>query len=84
MGELAALVAGLLDDSRLRGAGQSAAIGGLLLDAIESVDPYPVASVAYIAARAANRRSTSPHLDPYTAERTWQNDWLRRELTLDA
>jgi hypothetical protein len=54
-----------------------------VVDSIGAIEVYPTASVAYIAARAANQRSTSKHADPYAAERSWQADWIVDRLDLD-
>ncbi|MDF5752747.1 hypothetical protein [Spongiactinospora sp. TRM90649] len=68
------------------GAGRAAGLCGYVLDAVEAVGVQPVASVAYIAARAANRRtpdtSAGRPADPYTAERAWQAAWLAHRLGL--
>ena len=66
-----------------RGARQASKLCGYVLDAVEVLDVYPVAFSAYIAARAANQRSSAKP-DPYLAERAWQADWLARRLGLDS
>ena len=66
-----------------RGARQAGKLCGYVQDAVEAVGIYPVASSAYIAARAANQRSSAGEPDPYLAERAWQADWLVRRLRLD-
>ena len=45
-------------------------------------DSYPVATVAYIAAKAADQRSFPLGVDLYAAERAWQAAWLRDRLHL--
>lgn len=66
----------------IRGARQAMKLCGYVLDAIEALDEYPVASVAYIAARAANQRSSTDLIDPYADERIWQEHWLVDRLQL--
>lgn len=66
----------------VRGARQAMRLCGYVLDAIEAIDEYPVASVAYIAARAANQRSATDSIDPYADERIWQQHWLVDRLGL--
>jgi hypothetical protein len=56
---------------------------GYVIDAAEAVNVYPVATVAYIAARAADQRSGPPGADLYADERAWQADWLAEHLHLD-
>jgi hypothetical protein len=56
---------------------------GFVLDAVEALSAYPPASTAYIAARAANQRSTAAVADPFAAERAWQAQWLVERLGLD-
>lgn len=70
--------------ARARGARQAAKLCAYVLDAGEALGAYPVASSAYIAARAANQRSSAGAADPYAAERAWQADWLVQRLGLDA
>src|SRR5215469_10890664 len=65
------------------GARQASTLCGYVLDAVEALAAYPVASSAYIAARAANQRSSASEPDPYQAERAWQADWLVGRLRLD-
>lgn len=67
-----------------RGARQAIKLCEYVLDAVDALQRYPVASTAYIAARAANQRSSAEEADPYRAERAWQADWLVRRLGLDA
>lgn len=57
---------------------------GYVVDAAEGVDIYPVATVAYIAARAANRRTTPYNRDYLAEERAGQVDLLVERLGLDA
>jgi hypothetical protein len=61
------------------------AVDGLGIGAASSSYPdrYPVASIAYIAARTANHRSSAPGGDPYLAERRWQSHWLVQRLQLN-
>jgi hypothetical protein len=65
------------------GARQASKLCGYVLDAVEALAAYPVATTAYIAARAASQRSAASEPDPYQAERAWQADWLVRRLRLD-
>jgi hypothetical protein len=51
-------------------------------DAAGAVDVWPVASLAYIATRAAAQRSDAARIGGSVAERAWQADWLRTELGL--
>jgi hypothetical protein len=67
-----------------RGARQASKLCGYVQDSVEALGIYPVASSAYIAARAANQRSSASEADPYLAERAWQADWLVRRLRLNA
>jgi hypothetical protein len=67
----------------IRGARQAMKLCGYVIDAIEAIDEYPVASVAYIAARAANQRSSADLIDPYADERSWQENWLVDRLGLE-
>jgi hypothetical protein len=53
-----------------------------LLDALEYLDACPPASVAYVAAHAADRRIPHGEVQPYLAERRWQADWLSARLSL--
>jgi hypothetical protein len=69
--------------ARAHGAHQAGKLCGYVQDAVEAAEVYPVASSAYIAARAANQRSSASAPDPYLAERAWQADWLIRRLHLD-
>lgn len=66
-----------------RGAWQAVKLCCYVSDAIEAVASYPVASVAYIAARAAHQRSSAESDDPYAAERAWQATWLAENLRLN-
>lgn len=65
-----------------RGARSAIELCGYVSDVIEAAGFYPVASVAYIAARAAHKRSSADSADPYTAEREWQALWLAGRLSL--
>jgi len=60
----------------------AARLCGYVVDAAESLADYPVATVAYIAARAANQRSGPPGADLYAEERAWQATWLGERLHL--
>lgn len=51
-------------------------------DAAEGIPVYPVASIMYIAARAANQRRSGPDDDPYLTERRWQARWIADRLGL--
>jgi hypothetical protein len=77
-----ALGADLCDQAHAHGRAQAARMCGYVGDAGYSAQHDPVASVTYIAARAANHRSRSEHADPYAAERAWQAEWLVRQLAL--
>jgi hypothetical protein len=55
---------------------------GYVDDASQLVGVYPTATIAYIAARAANQRSGPPNTDLYTMERDWQAQWLSDALDL--
>jgi hypothetical protein len=66
-----------------RRARRAAKICGYVVDAAEGLAAYPAASIAYIAARAANQRSGPADVDFYAAERTWQAQWLADLLKLD-
>ncbi len=48
-------------------------------DAAEGIDEWPVATLAYVAARTAGQRSTG---GGYDAERRWQASWLSATLGL--
>jgi hypothetical protein len=69
-------------DAAAAGGRPAAKLCGYVVDAVEAIDFYPVASVAYIASRAANQRSSPDVEDPYAAERAWQADWLAERLNL--
>lgn len=56
---------------------------GLVVDAEEAAEAYPAATVAYIAARAANHRTDAGHADLYERERRWQAEWLAERLRLE-
>ena len=63
-----------------RGAGRVALY---VADAVEYLDDCPVATIAYIAARAAHERTgLDPDRDGYDAEREWQSRWLNQRLDL--
>ena len=66
-----------------RGAQQAGKLCGYVQDAAQVLEIYPVAFSAYIAARAANQRSSATEPDPYLAERAWQAGWLARRLELE-
>jgi hypothetical protein len=53
-----------------------------VVDAVDYLDECPVATLAYIAARAANFRSRVEVDDPVAAERAWQSAWLAERLGL--
>jgi hypothetical protein len=55
---------------------------GYVVDAVELLGEAPVASIAFVAARAAGRRSGDPGWEPDVAERAWQAQWLDRRLAL--
>jgi hypothetical protein len=78
--------AGALVESLSGGHGthRAAKLCGYVVDGLEAIDAYPVAAVAYIAARAANQRSGPAGLDLYAAERHWQATWLTTNLDLGA
>ncbi|WP_131746939.1 hypothetical protein [Frankia sp. Cppng1_Ct_nod] len=57
-------------------------LSAYITDALESLDAYPPAMLAYIAARAASQRRVSPSGDPYLDERRWQASWLATRLGL--
>lgn len=82
--EVAVAARGCGDAAADQGARRAARLCGYVVDAIEALTVYPAASVAYIAARAANQRS-SPNSadDPYRAERAWQANWLSKRLDLE-
>lgn len=65
---------------------QAVKLCGYVLDAASSVDAYPVATVAYIAARAAGQCTATELGSSYRAERAWQAEWLvdRLGLTQDS
>ncbi|MFA1549448.1 hypothetical protein [Actinomadura chokoriensis] len=63
-------------------ASRAARLCGLVVDAAEAAEIYPVASVAYIAARAANHRTDGGGADLYERERQWQAAWLAERLRL--
>ncbi len=64
-----------------RGAGRLAAY---VADAVEYLDDCPVATIAYIAARAAHERSGhEPDRDGHDAEREWQSRWMVERLRLE-
>jgi hypothetical protein len=56
---------------------------GYVDDAVQLLSDYPVATIAYIAARAANNRSGPADTDYYSIEREWQAQWLVNTLGLD-
>jgi hypothetical protein len=66
------------------GAPRASKLCGYVVDGVEAIDAYPVAAVAYIAARAANQRSGPSGLDLYAAERDWQAKWFITTLGLAA
>jgi hypothetical protein len=70
------------DEAAERGERQSLKLCGYVLDAVDALQNYPVASTAYIAARAANQRTSTDAPDPYVAERSWQARWLVDRLQL--
>jgi len=84
LAELSAVVVAIA--GRLPGRASRAAVKlcGYLQDAIEMVDVYPVATIAYIAARAANQRSGPAATNYYVLEREWQSGWLAENLRLAA
>jgi hypothetical protein len=51
-------------------------------DSVEWLDAAPLASLAHVAAHAADQRSTADAADPYEAEREWQAGWLASRLGL--
>jgi hypothetical protein len=81
------VVAGLVRDRQERAArqGQTAAalICGYVGDAVGMAGTYPVAMVAYVAARAAAcRTGATPGTNLGVVEREWQAEWLAAELNL--
>jgi hypothetical protein len=62
---------------------QTAKLCGYVVDAIAAIEEYPVATVAYMAARAANERSGPMNVDYYAQERAWQAKWLAKHLALE-
>jgi hypothetical protein len=54
-------------------------LAGYVYDIVTYLDEYPVATVAYIAVRAAAERSDA---DGEAMERAWQSEWLVRRLGL--
>jgi hypothetical protein len=79
---LAGLAGELVDEAHRSGRTQAARLCGYVGDAVTSTRGDPVASVAYIAARAANHRSRADTADPYLTERAWQAGWLVDQLGL--
>lgn len=63
-----------------RRAKRAAELCRYVIDAVEGMPVYPGATIAYIAARAANRRSGPPGADRYAEEREWQAAWLNDRL----
>ena len=70
------------DDAARRRRRQANRLAMLVVDCIDYLDEVPVATIAYIAARAANSRSTATDDDPYAAERAWQAKWMSDRLGL--
>jgi hypothetical protein len=66
-----------------RGRRQAAALSLLVVDAVDYLGDTPPATLAYIAARAAHRRSGLDD-DAYEGERRWQAAWLVERLGLAA
>ncbi|GAA4626505.1 hypothetical protein GCM10023196_035020 [Actinoallomurus vinaceus] len=81
--EIAVAAAHCAEQASAKGAWQAVTLCGYVSDAIEALEAYPVASTAYIAARAADQRTTAESDDPYAAERAWQAGWLATRLRLD-
>jgi hypothetical protein len=82
--ELAKIARDIMESLQGRRTRKATRLCGYVVDAIEVIDVYPVATVAYIAARAANQRSGPADTDFYAAERVWQANWLVEKLHLAA
>ena len=62
---------------------EAARLALYVADAVEYLDSCPVATIAYIAARAAHERTgLDPDRDGHDAERDWQSRWLVERLDL--
>lgn len=81
---LALVVQDIMQELPDREGRKAAKLCGYAYDAVQLVSAYPVATIAYIAARAANNRSGPANTDYYTIEREWQARWLVNTLGLDA
>lgn len=79
----ASVAQGCSEAASAREAPRASRLCGYVLDAVGALEAYPVASSAYIAARAANQRSSAAEADPYVAERIWQANWLAARLGLE-
>jgi hypothetical protein len=71
-----------LEESARLGRKRPANLCGYVTDAIGYVGEYSTASVAYIAARAVDGRSSTHTDDPFAEERGWQARWLGEHLGL--
>jgi hypothetical protein len=80
--EVAAAAGHCAEEASAKAAWQAVTLCGYVSDAIEALEAYPVASTAYIAARAAGQRTSAESDDPYAAERDWQAGWLATSLRL--
>jgi hypothetical protein len=80
--ELAATARDIMESLPGHRTRQATKLCGYVIDAIEAIEDYTVATVAYFAARAANQRSGPGDTDFYTAERAWQASWLAEKLHL--
>lgn len=82
VGELGVAARQLVESMSRPAAARLAKMCGYVVDAVDGLDAYPAAALAYIAARAANHSSGPPDVDLYAAERTWQSRWLVEALSL--
>ncbi len=79
LGSLARSAQDVAAEPAVAGRRRAARLCLYIADAAEGLDAWPVATLAYIAARTAGQRSTG---GGYDAERAWQADWLQAELNL--
>jgi hypothetical protein len=71
-----------MEQAARMGARDASRLCGLVLDALELLEPYPPAMMGYVAARAADARGRAESDDPFAEERGWQANWLVEHLSL--
>jgi len=72
----------LLPPLTARRADPAAELCRYIVDIAEGMTQYPVATIAYMAARAADQRTGAPSADFYGDERAWQASWIADRLQL--